>query len=101
MRMMMRWTVPVEKGNEAVAEGQMGETIEAVLADLKPEAAYFLVEGGERAGMVFFDMAESADIPVIAERLFIALDADVEFIPVMNWADLRKGLEKATSAGTA
>jgi hypothetical protein len=44
--MMLRWTVPVDKGNEMVEDGSMGTVIEAVLAKTKPEAAYFL--GGER-----------------------------------------------------
>jgi hypothetical protein len=90
--MMLRWTVPVDKGNEMVEDGSMAAVLEAVMAKTKPEAAYFLAEGGERAGMLFFDMKEPADIPRIAEILFQGAEAAVEFIPVMNADDLKKAL---------
>ncbi len=92
MRMMLRWTVPVDKGNEMVADGSMGEVIGALMEKLQPEAAYFLADGGERGGMIFFDMQESGDIPGIAEMLFQGADAAVEFVPVMNADDLKNAL---------
>ena len=97
MRTMLRWTVPVEKGNQAIKDGSIGQTIESLLQLLEPEAAYFLAEDGKRAGMVFFDMADPSQIPQIAERLFLNLNAEVEFVPVMNADDLRKALAKVTS----
>jgi len=92
MRMMLRWTVPVEKGNAMVDDGSMGTMIEALMGKLKPEAAYFLAERGKRAGMVFFDMKEPSDIPRIAEVLFGGSGAYVEFVPVMNADDLKRAL---------
>ena len=92
MRMMLRWTVPVEKGNAMIEDGSMVTSIEAVMAKTKPEAAYFLAERGKRAGIVFFDLKEPADIPRIAEILFRGGNADVEFVPVMNADDLKKAL---------
>ena len=94
MRMMLRWMVPVEKGNEALADGSMTRTIEALLEQLEPEAAYFWPEEGERAGMMVFDMDDPSQIPQIAEPLFQNLDASVEFVPVMNADDLRKAIER-------
>ena len=93
MRMMLRWTVPVERGNETIKDGSLATTIESLLEELKPEAAYFWTENGKRAGMVFFDMAGPTQIPQIAEPLFLNLDAEVEFVPVMNGDDLRSALE--------
>jgi len=92
MRMMLRWTVPADKGNEMVHDGSMGTIIESLMERLQPEAAYFLAEGGDRAGMIFFDMKESSDIPGIAEVLFQGAEAAVEFVPVMNADDLKKAL---------
>ena len=92
MRTMLRWTVPVEKGNAMIDDGSMGTVVEAVLAKTKPEAAYFLAENGQRSGMLFFDLKEPADIPRIAEILFRGANAAVEFIPVMNGDDLKKAL---------
>jgi hypothetical protein len=94
MRTMLRWTVPVEKGNQAIKDGSIAKTIEALTEELKPEAAYFLAEDGKRAGMLFFDMADPAQIPQVAEKLFLNLDAAVEFVPVMNADDLRRALER-------
>lgn len=90
--MMLRWTVPVDVGNEMIEDGSMQGVIEEVMEKTHPEAAYFLAEGGERAGMIFFDMKEPADIPRIAEILFRGADAAVEFVPVMNADDLTKAL---------
>jgi hypothetical protein len=99
MRMMMRWTVPVEKGNEAIKDGTMAQTIMTLLEDLKPEAAYFWPEHGERSGMIVFDMVDTTQIPQIAEPVFAALDAAVEFVPVMNADDLKSALAKVSAGG--
>ena len=92
MRMMLRWTVPVEAGNKAIKDGRMLATIKALTDQLKPEAAYFWPENGERSGMVVFDMSDSSDIPKIAEGLFNDLHAAVSFHPVMDPDDLKRGL---------
>ena len=94
MRMMVRWTVPVERGNEAIRDGTIGRVIGELMEKLQPEAAYFWPEAGERAGMMVFDMADPSEIPLVAEPLFLNLDADVEFNPVMNLDDLKRALEK-------
>jgi len=94
---MLRFTVPVEKGNQAIKNGSLARTMESLLKELKPEAAYFLPTEGERSGMIVFNMKDSSDIPKIAERLFTNLDAAVDFTPVMTAADLRKGLGKISA----
>ena len=99
MRMMLRWTVPVEKGNETIRDGSLATTLQTLLEELKPEAAYFWPENGERAGMMVFDMADTTQIPQIAEPLFMNLDAAVEFVPVMDADDLKAALEKVAAKG--
>ena len=99
MRMMLRWTVPVERGNQTIKDGSLAQTIESLLEELKPEAAYFWPENGERAGMMVFDMADPTEIPQIAEPLFMNVDAAVEFMPVMNAEDLKTALEKVAARG--
>jgi hypothetical protein len=91
---MLRWTVPAARGNEAVKDGSIAKTIESLMAQLKPEAAYFMAWEGQRSGMLVFDMKEPSQIPIIAEQLFMGLDAAVEFIPVMNADDLKKALSQ-------
>lgn len=97
MRMMIRWSVPAEKGNQSINSGAMQKSIESMLKDLKPEAAYFMATGGKRGGMMIFDMADSSQIPQLAEPLFQAFNAEVEFVPVMNAADLQKAFSKLAS----
>lgn len=97
MRMMLKWRVPVERGNEAIGDGSLGRAIERMLADLAPEAAYFYAEEGERAGLLVFEMDDPSQIAEIAEPLFLGADASVEFVPVMNADDLRRALEKVAA----
>jgi hypothetical protein len=94
MRMMLRFTLPVEKGNAALNDGSLGRTMETIMSKLKPEAAYFAPLDGKRAGMIFFDLAEPAQIVEAIEPLFLNLNATTELVPVMNADDLRKGLGK-------
>lgn len=91
MRMMLKFTLPVEKGNAAFKDGSLGKTVEALMAKLKPEAAYFAPINGNRGGMIFFDLADPSQIVEFAEPLFHNLNAEVEFVPVMNADDLKKG----------
>ena len=62
MRMMLRFTVPVEKGNAALKDGSLGKAMELIMGQLKPEAAYFGVSDGLRSGMIFFDMTEASQV---------------------------------------
>ncbi len=41
MRFMITCRIPVEKGNELAKNGILGETIQSIMEELKPEAAYF------------------------------------------------------------
>ena len=97
MRTMLRWTVPVERGNETIKDGSLQRTLETLAQELEPEAAYFWPEDGERAGLMVFDMADPAEIAQIAEQLFLNLDAAVQFMPVMNADDLQSALAKVSS----
>lgn len=92
MRTMLTIKMPVATGNRAVQDGNLGKVIEATMADIKPECAYFFPLEGKRAALFVFDLKNPEDIPRIAERLFIGLDAEVSFTPVMNAEDLKKGL---------
>ena len=63
-------------------------------AAFKPtEAAYFYTMDGERTFSMVFDLKDSSDIPPIGEPIFMALNARVQFIPVMNNDELQKGLK--------
>ena len=66
-----------------------GPTIERILADLKPEAAYFFADNdGQRSGSIVFDMKDTSQIPAIAEPWFPAFNAKVSLRPIMTPQDL-------------
>jgi len=89
MRMLLRVSIPVEAGNAAVKAGTLGPTIARILAELKPEAAYFFADDdGHRSGSVVFDMADASQIPAIAEPWFLAFNAKISLRPVMTPQDL-------------
>ena len=97
MRMMLRFSLPIDKGNQAFKDGSLRKTLESVMEKLKPEAAYFGPTDGKRGGMMFFDLMDTSQIVEIAEPLFSNLNASIELLPVMNADDLRNGLAKVNS----
>ena len=91
MRMLLTLSIPVEAGNEAARTGALGSTLEKILGELKPEAAYFMATpSGERGGFIVFDMKDTSDIPAIAEPLFLAFNAKISLQPAMTPQDLAK-----------
>jgi hypothetical protein len=89
--MLLRVSIPVEAGNAAAKAGTLGSTVEQILADLKPEAAYFFVDdNGQRSGSIVFDMKDTSEIPAVAEPWFLAFNAKVSIRPIMNPQDLAK-----------
>ncbi len=94
MRMMLKFTLPVDKGNAAINDGSLGRTMESIMSKLKPEAAYFGPVDGKRGGMLFFDLADPSQIVEAVEPFFLAFNASTELVPVMSGDDLRKGLAK-------
>jgi len=98
MRFLLKVSIPVEAGNAAAKSGKLGATIQSILNEIKPEAAYFTDDNGQRTGFIILDMDDAARIPAIAEPWFLAFNASVSFRPVMIPADLTKAgpaVEKA------
>jgi len=93
MRTMLTMAMDVHTSNEAVKSGVLQATMEALAKKMKPESAYFYAVDGQRGAQFVFDLKDVSDIPQIAELAFHNLGAEVEFIPVMNEQELKRGLE--------
>ncbi len=95
MRMMVDFEMPLEPFNGMVKAGSAGRMIEKVLGEIKPEAVYFAARNGKRGGTLIVDLPDASWIPKIAEHLFLAFEAKVNFIPCMSPEDLEKaGLDE-------
>lgn len=101
MRMMLTASIPTDKGNELVKNGTLGSTIQKIVEEMKPEAAYFVELDGCRTGVFFVDMKAESDLPRLAEPLFLGLNATISCRPAMSASDLAAALphlEKARAA---
>ena len=99
MRMLLRVSIPVETGNAAVRAGTLSATIQRIVRELNPEAAYFFADDdGNRSGSIVFDMKDSSQIPAIAEPWFLEFNAKVSFRPVMSPQDLDAAAPGMTAA---
>ncbi len=95
MRMLVQITLPPEDFNDKVRDGTIGATMEAILADINPEAVYFTEMGGDRGAIMIVDVENPSAIPRIAEPWFLQFNAAVQFGIVMSPEDLAAaGLEE-------
>ena len=87
MRFLVKVTLPVEAGNAAAKKDGFA-AIRSILEEQKPEAAYFIAEGGKRTVILILNMEKESDLPQIAEPWFLAFNADIEATPAMVPEDL-------------
>jgi hypothetical protein len=88
--MLVKFNIPTTEGNDAMKSGAIPGKLKQILDELKPEAAYFSEDNGERTGYLFLDMADPSDLPRIAEPLFLAFNARLTARPAMTLDDLAK-----------
>jgi hypothetical protein len=93
MRTLVKVTIPVESGNKTLKDGTLPKVVQGAIETWKPEAAYFFAENGKRTGLFVIDLKDASQIPAFAEPFFMQLNADVQFLPVMNAEDLQRGLQ--------
>jgi hypothetical protein len=88
MRFMITCRIPVEKGKELAKAGNLDSTIQSIMEELKPEAAYFSdIEGGGD-GYIVVNMDDASQISAIAETLFLGLGATIQVHRVMTPEEL-------------
>jgi hypothetical protein len=92
MRMMMKVSIPVEAGSEAIRNGTFADVMGAAMGSLQPEAVYCVSDHGQRTAFVVFDLKEPQQIPAVAEPLFQGLRASIDLTPCMTMEDVQSGL---------
>jgi hypothetical protein len=90
MKFIMKAKIPNPYGNELLKDPQFGIKMKQVLDEVNAEAAYFTTIDGCRGAYIVVNMSDASEIPKIAEPLFLWLNADIDFIPVMTPHDLAK-----------
>ena len=87
MRLMVTVRVPIDEGNEMVKSGTLGENLQTILEDIKPEAAYLSVIEGARGGYFVVNVDDSSQIPAVVEPFFLLAGATVQMQPVLTPED--------------
>jgi hypothetical protein len=89
MRFLAKISMPVETGNAAIKKDGL-KVIQKILDQQKPEAAYFIADGGRRTAVLVINLKDASEIPGFAEPWFLALNAGIEVAPAMVAEDLKK-----------
>lgn len=90
MRFLCTARLDIETANDYARKGTLGQTIQSIMEDLKPEAAYFVADDGQRTAVFVVDIDDMSELPAIAEPWFLAFDADFNGVPAMTADDLAK-----------
>jgi hypothetical protein len=94
MRFLIRARTPTEAGNKMIQDPNFLTRLEEYMNKVKPEAAYFMPIEGQRAGAFIVNADSNEQLPAMVEPLFQWWGANVDVIPVMNFDELKRGLEK-------
>jgi len=87
--------MPNEPFNSLIKKGTVGKILEKILGELKPEAAYFTLEGGERSALMVVNINKASDYVKYAEPFFLQFDAEIKYDIVMSPEELKNsGIEE-------
>ena len=93
MRVMVKFTFPTQESNALVKDGSIGQTMQTIIGNLQPEAAYFCHVEGKRGGYLVANLEEGSELVTKLEPFFLELGAEIETFPVMNADELGAGLQ--------
>ena len=94
----MRFLLKAIMNTETANQVNLGEKIQEILSDIKPEAAYFVAENGKRCAYLIVNMDNAHQLPSIAEPFFHGLKAEISITPVMKPEDLQKASANISAA---
>jgi len=86
--------MPTESSNKLLQDPDFPKKLEAVLKQIKAEAAYFTPIEGERGGYVLVNLSDSEPIATITEPLWMMLNCKLDFQPVMELNDLQLAISQ-------
>jgi len=93
MRFLISATIAKDAGNRVIRDGTIGQLIESITGDLKPEYVFFRVHEGQRTVNCVVNVEDASQMPATLEPFWLALSADVTIDPIMLPADLQKGMQ--------
>jgi hypothetical protein len=88
VRFLAKVTIPRAVGDEAAKSGALQRTVQSALAELKPEAAYFFEQDGNRECVFVVNL----DVAAMLRPLFPNLQPSIFVTPVVNAAEFQQGL---------
>jgi hypothetical protein len=95
MKMIVHVSIPNQPFSSYVRDGSVGEKVQRILNEIKPEAVYFCEYSGQRGAIMIVNVEDASKVPGISEPWFLLFDARAEFHLAMTQEDLEKsGLDK-------
>ena len=93
MRFLIRTRIPTDVGNKVLQDPNFLTKLEEYINKVKPEASYFMPIEGQRSCAFIVNTGSNDQLPAMVEPLFQWMGANVDVIPVMNFDDLKRGLQ--------
>ena len=90
MKFLVKAIIPVEAGNPMVKDPNFQARMETVMGDIRPEAAYFTIDNGQRTGYFFVNVDNADDMARIADPMWLAWKANVTFLPAFTPEDMEQ-----------
>ena len=94
MKFIIRFRMPTEYSNKLLQDPDFPKKLEAVLKQIKAEAAYFTPIEGERGGYVVVNLSSSDILATITEPLWMMFNCKLDFQPVMELKDLQLAISQ-------
>lgn len=96
----MKYLITARISNDAyrnlVSNGKLMERLNRLMEEIKPEA-FFFAANGKRTNYIIIDADNPTELPSVAEALYLGMDAEVEFEPILTPDDIAKiDLQKIT-----
>lgn len=95
MKMLLTVTFPHDPFNALIKKGTIGDVLNQIMGDLKPEAAYFSLNEGKRYIVMIVNVNAGVDYVKYAEPFFLKFNADIKYDIVITPEEIQNsGLDK-------